>query len=114
MAQSGITPQVLARIKDDAQTMEIVRALIQTYPVSARRAGLENDLFQGPTCLPVTGLERITAPTLVIHGDLDPLVPISHAEYVAQTAPGAVFLRVEGGGHLCMVTHKEITFKALN
>jgi pimeloyl-ACP methyl ester carboxylesterase len=114
MAQSGITPQVLARIKDDAQTMEIVRALIQTYPVSARRAGLENDLLQGPRCLPVTGLERITAPTLVIHGDLDPLVPISHAEYVAQSVPGAAFLRVEGGGHLCMVTHKETTFAALN
>ncbi len=114
MAQSGITPQVLARIKDDAQTMEIVRALIQTYLVSARRAGLENDLRQGPRCLPVTGLERIAAPTLVIHGDLDPLVLISHAEYVAQTVPGATFLRIEDGGHLCMVTHKETTFAALN
>jgi len=114
MARSGITPQVLARIKNDAQTMEIVRALIQTYPVSARRAGLDSDLLQGPRHLPVTGLERITAPTLVIHGDLDPMVPISHAEYVAQAVPGAAFLRVEGGGHLCMVTHRETTFAALN
>ena len=114
MARSGITPQVLARIKNDAQTMEIVRALIQTYPVSARRAGLDSDLLQGPRHLPVTGLERITAPTLVIHGDLDPMVPISHAEYVAQAVSGAAFLRVEGGGHLCMVTHRETTFAALN
>ena len=114
MARSGITPQVLARIKNDAQTMEIVRALVQTYPVNARRAGLDSDMLQGPRHLPVTGLERITAPTLVIHGDLDPLVPISHAEYVAQAVPGAAFLRIEGGGHLCMVTHKETTFAALN
>jgi pimeloyl-ACP methyl ester carboxylesterase len=114
MARSGITPEVLARIENDTQTMGIVRALLQTYPVSARRAGLDNDMRQGPRCLPVTGLERITAPTLVIHGDLDPLVPISHAEYVAQTVPGATFLRIEDGGHLCMVTHKETTFAVLN
>ena len=114
MARSGITPQVLARIKNDAQTMEIVRALVQTYPVNARRAGLDSDMLQGPRHLPVTGLERITAPTLVIHGDLDPLVPISHAEYVAQSVPGAAFVRIEDGGHLCMVTHRETTFAALN
>lgn len=114
MTRSGITPEVLARIGNDAQIMGIVRALIQTYPVSARRAGLDNDLLQGPLCLPVTGLKRITAPTLVIHGDLDPMVPVSHGEYVAQCVPGAAFLRLKDGGHLCMVTHKEKTFAALN
>jgi pimeloyl-ACP methyl ester carboxylesterase len=114
MVRTGITPEVLARIERDPQTAAIVRALIRTFPVSARRAGLDNDLLQGPRYLPVTGLERITAPTLVIHGDLDPVVPISHGEYAAQSIPNAVFLRIADGGHLCMVTHKETTFAALN
>jgi pimeloyl-ACP methyl ester carboxylesterase len=114
MARSGITPAVRARIERDLLTMEIVRALIRTFPVNPRSAGLANDVAQAARHLPIAGLEHITAPTLVIHGDLDPMVPVSHAEYVAQSVPGAAFLRIEDGGHLCMVTHREMTFAALN
>jgi pimeloyl-ACP methyl ester carboxylesterase len=45
------------------------------------------------------GLETITAPTLVLHGTLDPLFGMEHAEALARQIPGARLVRLEGVGH---------------
>jgi pimeloyl-ACP methyl ester carboxylesterase len=44
-------------------------------------------------------LKSVTAPTLVIHGDADPLIPLSGAEDTAQSIPGAELLVIPGAGH---------------
>lgn len=44
-------------------------------------------------------LASVTAPTLVIHGADDPLVPIAHGRATAKAVPGAKLLEVEGLGH---------------
>jgi pimeloyl-ACP methyl ester carboxylesterase len=44
-------------------------------------------------------LARLTLPTLVIHGDCDPLVPVEHGKDMAQAVPGAELLIIEGMGH---------------
>lgn len=44
-------------------------------------------------------LPRITAPTLVVHGDSDPLFPIAHARDLAAKIPGAQLKIMEGMGH---------------
>jgi len=44
-------------------------------------------------------LHRITAPTLVIHGKADPLVPYACGEDTAQRIPGARLIGIEGMGH---------------
>jgi pimeloyl-ACP methyl ester carboxylesterase len=44
-------------------------------------------------------LSRITAPTLVVHGTCDPLLPLAHGEALAALIPGARFVAVEGMGH---------------
>jgi pimeloyl-ACP methyl ester carboxylesterase len=44
-------------------------------------------------------LPRITAPTLVIHGSADALVPDAHGRDTAQRIPGARFVGIEGMGH---------------
>jgi pimeloyl-ACP methyl ester carboxylesterase len=44
-------------------------------------------------------LATITAPTLVIHGLADPLVPFEAGRDVAATIPGADLLEIEGMGH---------------
>jgi pimeloyl-ACP methyl ester carboxylesterase len=44
-------------------------------------------------------LSSITAPTLVIHGTVDPMFPIEHGEALAEEIPGARLLRLEGAGH---------------
>lgn len=45
------------------------------------------------------GLGSVTAPTLVLHGSLDPLVPPEHGRATAEAVPGAVLHVVEGLGH---------------
>lgn len=45
------------------------------------------------------GLDRIRAPTLVIHGRLDPLVPLDHGITLANLIRGARLHIIEGMGH---------------
>jgi pimeloyl-ACP methyl ester carboxylesterase len=44
-------------------------------------------------------LRTIKAPTLVIHGTADPLVPIACGRDIAKLVPGAVLHEIEGMGH---------------
>jgi pimeloyl-ACP methyl ester carboxylesterase len=44
-------------------------------------------------------LKHITAPTLVIHGEADPLVPLAGGQDTATSIPGAELLTLPGMGH---------------
>ena len=44
-------------------------------------------------------LAHIASPTLVVHGDADPLVPVACGEDTARRIPGARFIKVPGMGH---------------
>lgn len=44
-------------------------------------------------------LKSVTVPTLVIHGDADPLVPVKGGIDTADAIPGAELLIIEGMGH---------------
>jgi len=113
LARDGITPAVRAQIERNADTMDIVRRLVQIYPTRIRRMGLVNDLIQAENVFPPGGLEHLSLPTLVIHGTTDPIVPFENGEHVARMVPGAALLAVEGGGHLCIATHRETTIPVL-
>jgi pimeloyl-ACP methyl ester carboxylesterase len=43
--------------------------------------------------------DDIAAPSLVVHGDLDPLLPLPHGEALRDAIPGAELLVLEGAGH---------------
>ena len=45
------------------------------------------------------GLKSVTAPTLVIHGKDDPLVPVECGKATAAAVPGADILIIDGMGH---------------
>jgi pimeloyl-ACP methyl ester carboxylesterase len=45
------------------------------------------------------GLRALDIPSLVVHGDIDPLVTISGGERTAECLQGSEFLRLEGMGH---------------
>ena len=47
----------------------------------------------------------ITAPTIVVHGADDRLVPLSHSEHTASLIPGAELRVVPECGHLSLVDH---------
>jgi pimeloyl-ACP methyl ester carboxylesterase len=44
-------------------------------------------------------LKAVTVPTLVIHGDIDPLVPLAGGIDTARSIPGAELVVLEGMGH---------------
>jgi pimeloyl-ACP methyl ester carboxylesterase len=45
------------------------------------------------------GFGNIDAPTLVVHGDHDPVFPLPHAEALRDAIPGAELLILKGAGH---------------
>ena len=45
------------------------------------------------------GLNQLKLPCLVIHGDIDPLVPVTGAHDTHQNVPGAELMIIEGMGH---------------
>lgn len=47
----------------------------------------------------IPGLAAVTVPTLVVHGEDDPLVPLENGRRVAAAVPGARLIALEGMGH---------------
>jgi pimeloyl-ACP methyl ester carboxylesterase len=45
------------------------------------------------------GLRTISAPTLILHGTVDPLIAMDDAEALAREIPGARLVKLEGIGH---------------
>jgi pimeloyl-ACP methyl ester carboxylesterase len=54
-----------------------------------------------------TPVEEITAPTLVVHGDADRIVPYENGVELARRIPGARFERFPGSGHLLFLESPE-------
>jgi len=52
-------------------------------------------------------LGRITAPTFVIHGTGDRVVPFAYGKALAESVPGAEFMAIEDGEHVSLFTHLE-------
>lgn len=105
---NGVSRSLLAKISQDSEKIERLRALAATSMLPAlRRAGMQND-WQQITRLPDYPLARIAAPTLVVHAVNDPVVALEFGRYSAEHIPGARLLVVPDGGHFCCLTHKEI------
>jgi pimeloyl-ACP methyl ester carboxylesterase len=45
-------------------------------------------------------LSEITAPTLVIHGTADQMLPAANGAAIAEAIPGARYVPLEGVGHM--------------
>jgi 3-oxoadipate enol-lactonase len=52
-------------------------------------------------------LHEITAPTLVLHGDQDPYIPVQNAELIANRIPNALLRIIRGAGHLLFIERPE-------
>jgi pimeloyl-ACP methyl ester carboxylesterase len=75
---------------------QFVQAML---PISVREPGLRNDILQIKTLQPPLPT-AIQVPTLVVHGNQDPLQTMEGARQFANKIPGAVFLSIETSGHL--------------
>jgi 3-oxoadipate enol-lactonase len=78
---------------------------IDTFVEIARHRPLDRDAYlrQLQACRAHDVADRlaaITAPTLVIHGDADPLVPLANGINLAERIPGARLIVYPGVGHI--------------
>lgn len=81
---------------DRAVTDRITRALRRAY----RPTGVVRQMLAiGADGDRVAVLPRISSPSLVLHGDADPLVPMACGEDTARRIPGARFVAVPGMAH---------------
>lgn len=63
-------------------------------------AAMKNHMALADDEEPVTvRLAEMTAPTLVLHGSVDPLFPLDHARALAEGIPGARLVVLDGVGH---------------
>ncbi|HYG69576.1 MAG TPA: alpha/beta hydrolase [Anaeromyxobacteraceae bacterium] len=53
-------------------------------------------------------LERIVAPTLVVHGTIDTAAPFAQGEEMASRIPGAELVAIDGGEHVAIFTHRAL------
>jgi pimeloyl-ACP methyl ester carboxylesterase len=106
LGMPGDVQEALAPGQIDAVT-EYLRIM---HPVSMRSPGIYNDREE-LSALPsqTYPLERITVPTLVIHGTVDSLQPFTHAQHTARRVPGARLVALEGGGHVPVDHLEQIT-----
>jgi len=106
-------PKLKAQIGDNTEKQSMLKKLMGTmFPLSLRGPGAFNDIkyIQSTPGYP---LDQIKAPTLVIHGDADSIVPFEQGKHSAATIPNAELFIVPGGDHFCFITHYEITKPAL-
>ena len=102
-----VTPTLRAALTPDES--ETVAALVQTFlPVTDRLPGLANE---GAAIDPAATypLDRITAPTLIVHAKDDGINPFPIAEFLSRSLPRARFLAVDTGGHLLLGHKDQIT-----
>ena len=106
------TPQ--ERVAANVETWRILNGTTLPFDADAARHHVEASIarardFQAATRHDLAGrqmtpeqqapLSRITAPTLVIHGTSDPLLPPPNGQALAALIPGARFEAVPGMGH---------------
>lgn len=101
--------EVRARVISDPDKAPLLReSVLAAYcQPRLRFAGYDNDIAQVRSAGEYP-LDQITVPTLVVHGTADPAVPLAHAEHVASRVARANLLAVDGGEHLCIVSHREV------
>jgi pimeloyl-ACP methyl ester carboxylesterase len=82
-----MTPELVTRYHEMMLAPEVRSAMI---------ARLEQSVLQNP--VPI--LARITAPTLLVWGDRDAMIPIANADDYLKAIPGARLAMFPGVGHL--------------
>lgn len=87
-----IAPALEGAVDSDAVLMHFFRAM-ETTAYLGWSPYMHDPNLEGR-------LSSVRAPTLVIHGTADGIVPKAHAERYAQRIPAARLVTVEGAGHL--------------
>jgi pimeloyl-ACP methyl ester carboxylesterase len=102
-------PEVRARTLADPEAGPLYRSLLASAGdrIALRVEGTGQDVKASRR--PAPRLEEIQAPTLVVHGTHDRVVPFDrHGAVLARRIPRAELLAVEGGEHVALFTHRAL------
>jgi len=94
----GISQETYKKMSS-AQKDSLSYFLKSIYPFTLRKNGTNNDRSFIVSKLDYP-LERITAPTLVIHAKDDHQVLFTHAQHTAQNIPKTQLITIQKGGHM--------------
>lgn len=88
---------------------DLLRFALSHLDAPAGLRGMRNDLREIDRARnsPPIMMAGITSPTLIMHGDSDPAVPLDHAHFYARSMPHAELVVYEKAGHLFLFTHRE-------
>jgi len=106
LSMFGVTPKVCARLSP-RQKSWVRRFMATLQPISSKIQGVLNDFEQIKIMEPYP-LEKITAPTLVIHAADDRMVPVDHGHLVANSIQDLRFVELSSGGHMMIENHQII------
>ncbi|MBB4122207.1 alpha/beta fold hydrolase [Martelella radicis] len=98
-------PDVLARTLADPDASRLMALLNRS--VSDRMAERLPGTIADTRCFAAQAeiaVKSLKAPTLVIHGTADRVVPFEHGSRVAEQAPSGELMAVEGGEHVALFT----------
>jgi pimeloyl-ACP methyl ester carboxylesterase len=103
---AGSVPGDLRRRLTDEDRLWLQGFVTAFNPASLRRAGIANDVAWLPAFSPIP-LDRVLAPTLIVHAADDPLVPVANGRHAATGIRGARYVELPDGGHLLLGHQQE-------
>lgn len=89
---------------DDQLQAAVTRFLQSHLDAPAGLPGFRNDVSQARAATPIA--TAVSAPTLVLHGDADAVVPVEHGSAYASAIPGSTFEVLRGAGHGFLLTRR--------
>lgn len=114
-ARSITDHQLRQRVLADDETRSLLAALTASTldRMAARLPGTDNDIrITQSTDYP---LERIRVPTLIIHGNRDPLIAFDqHPVSAKNRIPQAELLALENGEHAAIFTHRQLVQETID
>jgi 3-oxoadipate enol-lactonase len=80
------------------ETLDIIARIAEYRPITPD--AYVRQLQSAMTHSAADRLHQIKVPTLVVHGDADPLVPYANGQFLAQNIPGARLITYSDTGHI--------------
>ena len=102
----GVPPDLPLSPEDRARLEEELDSI---FPAARRARGCLFDAFTGNKAINAIPLEKVRAPTLVIHFRDDTGAPFAGAQTLAHRIPHAQTLFLDHGGHLGLGEHPEVS-----
>ena len=99
--ETNLPPADQAMLSDPEQLASLMRGFPEMFAHGV--AGYTDDRLADGPGWGTFDVSRIMGPVSVLHGALDTIVPVAHAEYTAKIVPGATLRIVEELGHFSII-----------